>query len=63
MSKIKWFVKTLAYGFAVFIGLGFLVTALMQWPQSPLPLIFIVVIAVGYIGYRFYQGYEAGREE
>jgi uncharacterized protein involved in response to NO len=63
MSRIKWFLKTLVYGFGVFIALSFLFTALLQWPQSPLPLIIVVVGTVGYIGYRLYQGYEAGREE
>jgi hypothetical protein len=63
MSRIKWFVKTLAYGFAVFIGISAVFGALYGWRADPTPLIILVVIAVGYIGYRFYQGYEAGREE
>ena len=63
MSKIKWFVKTLAYGFAVFVALSLVFTALMQWPRNQLPLIILAVIAVGYVGYRFLQGYAAGREE
>ena len=62
MSKIKWFLKTLAYGFAVFIGISAVITALMQWPRSPVPLIILILIAVGYIAYRFYQGYSSGVE-
>ena len=63
MSKIKGFVITLAYGFAVFIALGAVFGALSGWRSDPLPLIILVVIAVGYVGYRFIQGYAAGREE
>ena len=63
MSKIKGFVVTLAYGFAVLIALGAIFTALSGWRSDPLPLITLVVIAVGYVGYRFIDGYAAGREE
>lgn len=63
MSKIKGFVVTLAYGFAVFIALGAVFTALSGWRSDPLPLIILVVVAVGYVGYRFLQGYEAGQKE
>jgi len=63
MSKIMWFLKTLAYGFAVLIALGAVFTALSGWRSDPLPLIVLAVIAVGYVGYRFIQGYAAGREE
>jgi len=61
MSKIMWFLKTLAYGFAVFIALGAVFGALMR--GSLLPLIILLVIAVGYIGYKFIQGYAAVTEE
>jgi hypothetical protein len=60
MSGIKWFLKTLAYGFAVFIGIGAVFGALM-W-GSLLPLILLVVVAVAYVGYRFYEGYSSGLE-
>ena len=60
MSKIKWFLKTLAYGFAVFVVIGAVFGALMR--GSLLPLIILIVIGVAYIGYRFYQGYLSGLE-
>ena len=63
MSRIRWLVKTLAYGFAVFIGISFVFTALSGWRANPFPLIILVVVAVGYIGYRFIQGYATGKEE
>jgi len=62
MSRIKWFLKTLAYGFGVFIALSFLFTALLQWPQSALPLIIISFILVTYIAYKIYEGYSLSRE-
>jgi hypothetical protein len=58
MSKIKWFLKTLAYGFAVFIGIGAVFGALMR--GSLLPLIILLVVAVAYVGFRFYEGYSSG---
>jgi len=61
MSKIKWFLKTLAYGFAVLLGLGAVFGALMR--GSLLPLIVLVVAAVGYIGYQFLQGYSSGQQQ
>jgi hypothetical protein len=61
MSRIRWFVKTLAYGFAVFIALSAVFGALMR--GSLLPLMILAVIALGYIGYKFIEGYAAGREE
>lgn len=60
MSRIRWFVKTLAYGFAVFIALSAVFGALMR--GSLLPLMILAVIALGYIGYRFIEGYAVGRE-
>jgi hypothetical protein len=48
------------YGFAVFIGIGAVFGALMR--GSLLPLIILVVVAVAYIGYRFYEGYSSGVE-
>ena len=60
MSKIKWFLKTLAYGFAVFIAISAVFGALMR--GSLLPLIILVVVAVAYLGYRFYEGYSSGVE-
>jgi len=61
MSRIRWFVKTLAYGFAVFIALSAVFGALMR--GSLLPLMILAVIALGYIGYKFTQGYAAASEE
>jgi fatty acid desaturase len=61
MSKSKGFMVTLAYGFAVFIALGAVFGALMR--GSLLPLIILVIIAVGYVGYHFVQGYAAGMEQ
>jgi len=62
MSKIKWFLKTLASGFAVFVVLGFIFTALLQWPQNQLPLIILLFIFVSYIGYSIYDGYSSSQE-
>jgi hypothetical protein len=60
MSKIKWLLKTLAVGFAVFIVIAVVFGALMR--GSLVPLIILIVIAVAYIGYSFYQGYSSGVE-
>lgn len=62
MSKTKGFVKTLAYGFAMLLLLGAVFTALSGWRADPVPLVLLIVIAVGYVGYRFYQGYSSGAE-
>jgi len=62
MSKVKLFVKTLAYGFAVFMVLAVIFTALLQWPQNQLPLIILLFIIVTYIGYNIYEGYSLSRE-
>jgi len=62
MSRIKWFLKTLAYGFAVFIGITVVFSAISGWRANPWPLMFLIVIAVAYLGYRFYQGYSSGVE-
>jgi hypothetical protein len=62
MSKIKWFLKTLAYGFAVFIGIAIVFSAVAGWRSDPWPLLFLIVVAVAFIGYRFYEGYSSGVE-
>ena len=62
MSKIKWFLKTPASGFAVFVVLGFIFTALLRWPQNQLPLIILLFIFVSYIGYSIYDGYSSSQE-
>jgi 4-hydroxybenzoate polyprenyltransferase len=61
MSRIKWFVKTLAYGFAVFIGISAVFGALYGWRADPTPLLLIIVFAVAFIGYRFYERYSDRR--
>ena len=53
MSKIKWLVRALAYGYAVFIGIG-----AVFGRADPTPLILLIIVsALGFIGYYFYQGY------
>jgi hypothetical protein len=56
MSKIKWFLKALA----LFMWISGVLGALIQ--GNPLTLIFFILIAVAYTGYRFYQGYLSGLE-
>lgn len=59
MSKIKWFVRALAYGFALFIGIR-----AVFGRTDPTPLILLITVsALGFIGYYFYQGYPPGQKQ
>jgi DNA-directed RNA polymerase subunit M/transcription elongation factor TFIIS len=57
MSRIKWFVKMLAYGFGLLLLLGALFTAFMSWRTNPWPLIILFLILFIYIAFKIYEGY------
>jgi 4-hydroxybenzoate polyprenyltransferase len=55
-----WFLRILAYGFAMLIGIS-AVFGLYGWRVDPTPLLLIIVFAVAFIGYRFYERYSDRR--
>jgi DNA-directed RNA polymerase subunit M/transcription elongation factor TFIIS len=62
MSRIKWFLKTLAYGFGLILLLGALFTALMSWRTNPWPVVILFLIVFIYIVFKIYEGYSVSRE-
>jgi predicted RNA-binding Zn-ribbon protein involved in translation (DUF1610 family) len=62
MSRIKWFLKTLAYGFGLILLLGALFTALMNWRTNPWPVVILFLIVFIYIAFKIYEGYSVSRE-
>jgi hypothetical protein len=61
MSKTVWFLRILAYGFAMLIGISAVFGGLYGWRADPTPLLLIIVFAVAFIGYRFYERYSDRR--
>jgi 4-hydroxybenzoate polyprenyltransferase len=56
-----WFLRILAYGFAMLIGISAVFGGLYGWRADPTPLLLIIPVAVAFIGYRFYERYSDRR--